>query len=466
MKRRDDLAQATAIALTVWLLMPHLVLARYEPKPAWNLFSRDKDIELGKQYSAEVSKQLPLLSETDPITRYIQSLGQQLVAVAPEPRYPFSFHVVNQKEINAFALPGGPIYIHLGTIQAADNEAEIVGVMGHEMGHVIMRHSTAAASKELMARFPLAILGGLMGVGPGSQLVQMGINFGVGSYFLKNSRTAESQADMVGTDLMYDAGYDPHQMVAFFEKLEKEDKMGNSSVAQFFSDHPNPGNRAEAVSREVATLAPKPYRANNNQFVSIKHKAAGLKPLTAKQIADMQSQQSPTMGEPRSGDVMPNGSFKTLNHSAFQMTYPANWEIFGDESSAVTIAPRAGMTADAVAYGAIINGFQAEAKGGGVTLDDATHQLLDSLRQSNPDLRVIGLDEDIRLNGQPAKAVNLTGNSPIQGPDGHPLLERDRLITSLRPDGKLFYVIFISPDSASRQLAPTFDKMQNSLRVF
>ena len=172
------------------------------------------------------------------------------------------------------------------------------------------------------------------------------------------------------------------------------------------------------------------------------------------------------MGQPAAGEVMPNGSFKTLSHSAFQVTYPANWEVFGDESSSVTIAPRAGMTADAVAYGAIINGFQPEASGASVTLGDATRQLLDSLRQSNPDLRVIGHDEDIRLNGLPAKVVSLTGDSPIKGPDGHPLLERDRLITCLRTEGTLFYVIFVSPDSASRQLAPTFDKMQNSLRVY
>jgi Zn-dependent protease with chaperone function len=444
---------------------PLHLAARFQEKPAWNLFSRDKDIELGTQYSAEVNKQLPLLPDSNPITKYIQSLGRQLVAVAPE-HYPFSFHVVNQKEINAFALPGGPIYINLGTIQAADNEAEIVGVMAHEMGHVLMRHATAAASKELMARFPLAVLGAMMGRSAGGDLLQMGINFGVGSYFLKNSRHAESQADMVGTDLMYDAGYDPHQLAVFFEKLEKEDKSGNSSVAQFFSDHPNPENRAEAVSREVATLTPKPYKTDGAEFAAVKHEAAALKPLTAKQFAAMQTKTSETMGQPANGDVMPNGSFKTLNHSAFQMTYPANWEIFGDESSAITIAPRAGMTANAVAYGAMVNGFQPESKGGSLTLDEATHQLIDSLRQSNPDMRVIGHDEDIRLNGQPAKSVNLTGDSPMQGPDGHPLLERDRLITVLRADGTVFYVIFVSPDRDARQLAPTFDKMQSSLRVY
>jgi len=453
------------VLATILAFAPSYLVARFQEKPAWNLFSRDKDIELGKQYSAEVRKQLPLLTESDPITKYVQSLGHELVAVAPE-HYPFSFRVVNQKEINAFALPGGPIYINLGTIQAADNEAQLVGVMAHEMGHVLMRHSTAAASKELAARFPLAILGGLMGQGPGSQLIQTGIGFGVGSYFLKNSRRAESQADLVGTDLMYDAGYDPHRMATFFEKVEKEDKTGNSAVAQFFSDHPNPENRAEAVSREVATLTPKTYRPAAPEFATIKREAASLKPLTAKQIAALESKTNETMGQPASGEVMPNGSFKTLSHSAFQMVYPANWEIFGDESSAVTIAPRAGMTANAVAYGAIVNGFQPEPKGGAPTLDDATHQFLDSIRQSNPDLRVISQDEDIRLNGLPAKSVNLTGDSPIQGPGGHPLLERDRLITFLRNDGTLFYVIFVSPDRDARQLAPTFDKMQSSLRVY
>ena len=122
-------------------------------------------------------------------------------------KWPYSFHVVNQKEINAFALPGGPIYVNLGTIQAADNEAQLAGVMAHEISHIVLRHGTRAATKQMEAQLPLQILGALIGnAGVLAQLTQMGISFGVGSYFLHNSRQAENEADLLGTDIMYDAG--------------------------------------------------------------------------------------------------------------------------------------------------------------------------------------------------------------------------------------------------------------------
>ena len=178
-----------------------------------------------------------------------RSLGQGSAAKAPGYQWPYNFHVVNVKEINAFALPGGPIFVNLGTIQAADNEAQLAGVMSHEISHVVQRHGTRAASKQMGAQLPLAILGGIMGESSLAKAAELGITFGVGSYFLKNSRRSESEADLLGTDVMYDAGFEPRQMAVFFEKLEKEmGSSANSMINQFMSDHPNPGNRAQAVS--------------------------------------------------------------------------------------------------------------------------------------------------------------------------------------------------------------------------
>src|SRR5262249_51158523 len=266
---------------------PALLEARYTPTKGANAFSKEDEIKAGQEASAQVRKQLPVLKDSEPVAKYVQALGQKLVAHAPGDKWPYNFHVVNQKEINAFALPGGPIYVNLGTIQAADNEAQLAGVMAHEISHVVQRHATRAATKQMYAQLPLAVLGSLLGRGVGGQLAQLGIQFGVGSYFLKNSRQAESEADLIGTDIMYDTGYNPQAMADFFKKLESE---GGARGPQFFSDHPNPGNRAAAVAREVQSLPPKKFQMDSAEFQNIKRQVAGMKPLTAQEIAQQQKQ--------------------------------------------------------------------------------------------------------------------------------------------------------------------------------
>ncbi len=257
--------------------------ARVQPTTGFDLYSHEEELQVGKQVVEETSRQLPLLPDSSPIAQYVQQLGLQLAAHAPGDAWPFNFHVVNAKEINAFALPGGTIYVNLGTIQATDNEAELAGVLAHEIAHVVQRHGTRAASKELAAQVPLALIAGMLGKNTGSQAAAMGISFGVGSYFLKNSRQSESEADLLGADIMYDAGFDPHALAEFFAKLQDEAGRG-SDLDQFFSDHPDPGNRVDAVNREAATLAAKSYSVDSPQFLSMKQAASGLKPLTAEQV--------------------------------------------------------------------------------------------------------------------------------------------------------------------------------------
>ena len=462
MKTRSLGARCLTLLLTLSISTPALLQGRVTPTRGFDMFSPQEELQAGQQAQASVRKQLPLLPDSDPIVKYVQHLGAQLAAHAPGEKWPYSFHVVNQKEINAFALPGGPVYVNLGTIQAADNEAELAGVMAHEISHVVQRHGTRQATKQMAAQLPLAILGGLMGRGALSQAAQLGISFGVGSYFLKNSRQAEREADLLGADIMYDSGFDPHAMAQFLTKIQQQ---GGSRAPQFLSDHPDPGNRVQYVSREVATLAPKEFRNDSADFRQTKQRVMGMKPLTAQQIAAQQK--SGGVGQPGSGqpagDIAPSGSMRTLNHDAFQLSYPDNWQVFGDQNSAVTIAPRGGVSQNAVAYGVMINGFQPENPN--ATLDQATHELLASLRQSNPDLRAIGHDENIRLNGVAGKSVDLIGNSPLQDQNGRVARERDWLVTAKRSDGNLLYLIFISPDQDFGPLRPTFEQMLRTFRM-
>ena len=466
--RRTAFSKALAVVLALSLFAPQL-FARFNPKPASpNFFSLQQEVQAGQQAAAEVDKTMPLV--TDPtLNRYIQDLGARLVAVAPGPKYPYTFKIVNQKEINAFALPGGPLHINLGTIQAADNEAQLAGVMAHEMGHVIMRHSTHMASQQMVGSTALGVLGALIGRGTGSQIAQAVGQFGLGSVFLKYSRDAENQADLVGTDIMHDAGYDPLQLARFFQKLEEE---GGQQTSQFFSDHPNPGNRVQSVSKEAATLSPMTYRENSAQFAQIKQIAMGMKAYTAQQIADMQKKHI----DPNSGRVqpagstatgsIPSGNYQTLNHNDFVIQYPGGWQAYGDANSEITIAPQNGISQDAVAYGVIISGFQPENRGNSSNwFDDATHQVIDQLRQSNPNMRQTSREEDFTLNGAPAKSIMMMGVSPLTDQQGRAVRERDWLVTAARNDGNIYYMVFIAPDQEFNQLRPDFEHMLRSFRM-
>jgi len=445
--------------LVVWLLAiamaaTQTVEARFKPSTSSDAFTRDQEIQVGQQVAAETNKKLPLLPDSDPITKYVQQLGAKLVVHAPGEKWPYTFHVINQKEINAFAIPGGPIYINLGTIQAADNEAQLAGVMAHETSHIVLRHGTRAATKQMEAQLPLQILGALIG-GSGilAQLTLMGISFGVGSYFLHNSRQSENEADLMGTDIMYDTGYDPKQMAEFFRKLEAQ---GNAGI-QFLSDHPNPGNRVQSVNNEVATLPPKRLVENTPEFKRVKQLAMARHPLTAEQIEEGQGV---APGQSTGSIPAPNGNLQTLSNTAFEIGYPSNWKVYGDPSSSVTIAPDGGVAQNAVAYGVILDDFQPETN---LSLDAATHQLIANLRQSNPGLRTVGSDESIRVNGVPGRSQEMIGTSPIkQG--NQALQERDWLVATQRADGSVLYLVFIAPEKDFSKLRPTFEQMLRSLK--
>jgi len=454
--------QHIALGAAMWLavsLTPLPLGARVEPTHGFDLFSRDEEIQVGQEAAAAIPKQAPLLPENDPVTKYVQRMGANLASYAPGEKWPYTFRVVNQKEVNAFALPGGPIFVNLGTIQVAHSEAELAGVMAHEISHVVQRHGTRAATKQMAAEVPLAILGSLMGRGVLSQMAQLGISFGVGSYFLKNSRQAESEADLLGADIMYDAGYNPRALATFFARL-KEQSGRSTMVEQFLSDHPDPGNRSQAVLAEAATLPKKTFLNDSADFRRIKARVAEMKPLTAQQIS---AQQEASPAAPATAGVTPSGAMRTFSHDQYQISCPENWRVFGDQSSSVTIAPPSGVSGNAVSYGVIISDYRPQPSG--QSLDQATQDLIAWLRQSNPDQREIGHDEDIRVNSAPGKSVDLIGNSPLKDSGGKPIQERDWLVTFNRPDGSLLYLIFIAPDKDFVGLRPTFEQMLKSLQL-
>jgi predicted Zn-dependent protease len=269
--------------LGILALSPVLLCAieRMNFRPGFNLFSPSQDVEMGQKASEDVNKQLPLIRDSQAVG-YVSSLGKRLAAVAPNQsggaKYSWTFNVVNSSEINAFALPGGFIYINRGAIEASQDEAQIAGVIAHEEGHVVMRHGTHQASEMILAQAPLSILAGLLGQSSSlaSQLAQLGLSFGVNSILLRNSRGAESEADEVGTYILYRAGYDPYGMAQFFAIIQK--KYPQRTI-QFFSDHPNPGNRIRNVDEEIPRLGPKKdWKTDSPEFQAVKQKLQNMPP--------------------------------------------------------------------------------------------------------------------------------------------------------------------------------------------
>jgi Zn-dependent protease with chaperone function len=469
--------RCVAVLLSALLCVPEPLYARFQPTSGSDLFSIDQEVQAGQEAAAQTNRSYPVLPDSNPVTQYIQQLGRKLIQYAPGQKWPYGFHVVNEKDINAFALPGGPLYVNLGTIQAADNEAQLAGVMSHEISHIVQRHATRAATKQYKAQLGLGILGALIGGSAVGQLAGAGISFMAGSYFLRNSRQSEKEADLLGTDIMYDAGYDPTQLPRFFQKIEEEGSQG----PQFLSDHPNPGNRIDYVEREIQTLPPKSnFKEDSPEFQRIHRIVIGMHPLTAQEIADQDKRggfnpngvdaaASGTTpgGEPDRGDYAPSSSFQQFNHSAFTVDYPSDWRVYGDEQSAVTIAPDNGVQRDAngqsaVAVGVIIDRFEPEQTS---NFDQATHDLIASLRQSNPDLREIGNDEGIRVNGVQGRSADLIGNSPLRDSSGRPEKERDWLVSMQRQDGMLLYLVFIAPQNQFDRLRPTFEQMLRTIRL-
>ena len=241
--------------------------ARTPVKPGWNLFTPEQDIQIGQQASARIGRQVLLLNDPR-VDDYLDALGKRLASYAPGYKFPYQYRCVNDENINAFALPGGFIYINRGVIEAAEDEAQLAGVMAHETSHVALRHGTNQVSKAEAWRIPLGLLGAAGGLG--GLIGQVGAGFTLNSIILKYSRDDETQADVLGTQILYDAGYDPRALAQFFEKIEAESK--GKEPAQFFSDHPNPGNRIGRIDEEVDKLggSEQNYRSDSDDFRSIK----------------------------------------------------------------------------------------------------------------------------------------------------------------------------------------------------
>jgi hypothetical protein len=356
--------------------------------------------------------------------------------------------LINEDGINAFALPGGPIFVHTGTLEAADNEAQFAGILAHEIAHVALRHGTNQASKSSVAQIPAVLAGSALGQESVlAQLGQLGLGLGVNSLFLKYSRDAEREADAMGTHLMTAAGYDPVAMARFFEKLEAE---GGDRAPEFLSSHPSPGNRMQAVQAEIQTFPRGEYTAADGQFLEMKRAVAQL-PAPRHTANEQQIAVRPPQ---------PSGDFRTLQTSTVSLDYPAGWRAFGDRNSAVlTIAPSAGLVRNqrggiSMAYGIVASYYQPRSQG---SLPQSTEELIRELGELNPNLRSAGRKREVSVSGQRGLLTTLRGTSPYGG------REANWVLTVPRPQG-LFYIVLVSPEDQIRGTEQTFNHILRSIR--
>jgi beta-barrel assembly-enhancing protease len=464
------------------------VAAQTVIKPGFNLFSPQQDQEIGRQSADAAEKQLPILDDQS-IEAYVDRIGKRLAAVAPGPKYPYQFKVVNASDINAFALPGGYLYVNRGLIEAAKNEGQLAGVIGHEIAHVALRHGTSQASKAYLAQAGLGILGGLVGKDDRSteQTIAVVGGFGLNTLFLKFSRKAEEQADITGAQMMAAAGFDPADMVDFFEILAGEQGRDPGKVEQFFSSHPAPANRAARINEEIALLTVKPTPPVGG-FAQVKSELVRMGPAASmQQIAQGPSAPAPA---PRSGSAErsapeinvegPSTGYRVFaqRDGFFRIGYPENWRVYeAAHGYGVIIAPDGGYV-DAggkekdLITGVIVNHYDpfeddpsdrsdSGLVEGNSSLVGATNDLLGTILRTNPEMEMVRDSERRnRIDGAPSVSVILSGRSPVTRQE-----ERVTLFTREVADDHIIYALFIAAGQDYERLNETFSRMISSLQV-
>lgn len=228
-----------------------LLLAMSASAAAITLVSVEEEIAIGKQANAQVRSQTPEVKDGQ-VVRYVRDVTQRLARAATGPKYPYSVAIADTREINAFALPGGPVWIHRGVLEKANNESQVASVLAHEIAHIARRHAATQLTTVAMTKWSLGLLGALLGNSGGAGGAQVAAEFLASGAFLKFSREEEREADRVGLALLMRAGWDGHGMVEMFEILKKEAGRNPTSVEAFFSSHPSPQDRIKELQSTVA----------------------------------------------------------------------------------------------------------------------------------------------------------------------------------------------------------------------
>jgi beta-barrel assembly-enhancing protease len=443
------------------------VAAQTKVIPPKNKYTPEQDVQIGREAANEVRQQYPVINDPQ-IRSYLSRLGDRLVEAAPRelnnPAYEYSFTPVNLKDINAFALPGGPMFVNRGMIQAAATEGEVAGVMAHELAHVLLRHGTANATKQqgfqvgaIAGAIAGAVIGGNLG-----QIVSQGSQLGLGTWLMKYSREYEKQADLVGAQIMARAGYDPRDLAHMFETIQKQ---GGGGGPEFLSDHPNPGNRTQYINAEAQQLRIAP-RPSDQGFQQVRTRFNSLPP--AKTMAEMERTGPTGSGTGREGGSVgrvgeavpaPSRQYRTVQGGdLFQVSVPSNWQAVTSNNSIKYVPQNAygdyrGETT--LTHGVELGVARASSR----DLQGATDSLIEGFVRSNAGMRVGGQQEQFRLSGKDAIVTPLEGRSALGG------AERIEVHTTLLANGDLFYLLTVAPEREIGNYSEAFDRVVRTVRI-
>lgn len=442
--------------------------------PPANKYAIEEDVKLGREAAQQARGQYPLMHD-DLVSSYVEQLGKRLVAAIPtalqHKEFAYSFETVNVRDINAFALPGGPMFVNRGMLEAAQTEGEVAGVMAHEISHVVLRHGTAQASKA--SKFQIgavagAVLGAVLG-GRVGNVVAEGARFGLGAAFLRYGREYEKEADLQGAQIMAEAGYDPRDMANMFKTIEKQ---GGANGPEWLSDHPNPGNRSEYITREAASLRVASPRTESADFARVIAHLKSLPPApTSAEAAKAKkgagtgattggSTATPEPDRQPSRRVEPPSSrfVEYVDAQLARLSIPSNWMTRRNGDS-VTFTPEGGSGIykgqPVFSHGVEMGTVRTQ----GAPLGPATDAFVAGLSRANPRLQQTGRPRNTTVDGRPAIAATFDNVSDATG-----LQESIGLVTVTLGDDTLFYLIAVAPREDFSRYDPVFEQVTASVR--
>jgi hypothetical protein len=433
-----------------------------------NKYQPSQDVQLGREAARQVEEQLPLLRDAD-VENYVQRLGGRLAESIPRefqhPEFHYTFKVVDVSDINAFALPGGPMYVNRGMIQAAKTEGEVAGVMAHEMSHVALRHGTAQQTKATpyeVGSIASQILGAVLGGTTGAIVSQAG-QFGFGTAFLRFSREYEQQADLLGSHIMAAAGYDPRDMANMFKTIEKTSGNGGP---QFLSDHPSPKNRYEYINQEAATLRVSNPIRDTRAFDEVQARLRSMpKAPTTEQVMRNGSRRTSSSSRYPSDRQIgrvdpPSARFRTYDEGGlFRVAVPENWDELPSNAT-VTFAPN-GAYGNLRGQSVFTHGMEIGTDRNEThDLRTATDEFINSLRQGNPNLRNRSSYGSATIDGRRAIHTVLSNVSEATGRD-----EEIELFTTQLDDGTMFYVLGVAPADEFGSYQRVFNQVVRSIQL-
>ena len=434
------------------------------PKPGWNLFKKQQDIQLGREYAQQVERQMSVVPNKE-LNDYVTRVGMRLVRQGGLEDYPYYFKVVQDDSINAFALPGGPTYVHTGLLKAAENEAQLAGVLAHELSHVVLRHGTHQASRAVALQAPAMVLGGLVGrSGLSALLAQLGIGLGANSVLIGFSRSMESEADLLGAYTMAKAGYNPLELARFFEKLEAERGNPNWLVSRFLSDHPSPGNRIQALEEQLPYMPRGPYNAEEGDLVHIQQVVAQLSaPKNGLPRGQNQEPAGPgaAAGQVEAPVIRLSGNIReykgTVQGGAVTFSYPEEWQVEVNPDGSLRVTGENGTVGSALGFGVIVNAVPA--RNGKVELQGDTKAYVQSSAQSGRNVKNESEPAEVRAGDAPGLATRLSSDSPYTG--GHREID---MVVTVDHGPTMVVLICVAPAAQFTHLEDAFQALIRSLR--